>query len=50
MIAFCRRDYDLYAYAINCSLSALIGHAARVGRGWHHFSDGEVIIAVEVVL
>ena len=45
-----RRDLALYDYASSCWLSALIGHAARRGRGWHHFADGEVIVAAEVPL
>jgi len=44
------RDRALYAYAISCALSALIGHAKRFGRGWYHFADGEVIIGAEAAL
>ncbi len=47
---FTRRDMKLYAYAIGCALSALIGYAVSCGRGWYHFADGEVIIAAEVAL
>lgn len=47
---FTRDDEKLYAYAISCALSALIGFAARRGRGWYHLADGEVIVAAEVAL
>jgi hypothetical protein len=40
----------LYLYAISCALSALVGYAGKRGRGWYHFSDGEVIIATDVAL
>jgi len=40
----------LYRYAISCALSALVGYAARRGRGWYHWSDGSQIIAAEVDL
>ena len=40
----------LYDYAIYRSLSVLINNAARLGRGWYHFADGEVIVAAELVL
>ena len=45
-----RRNLALYDYASSCWLSALVGHVARRGRGWHHFADGEVIVAAEVLL
>ena len=47
---FSHTDKRLYAYAVRCALSALIGHASRHGRGWYHFADGEVILAAEVAL
>jgi len=43
-------DLDLYYYAIGCAMSVLIGNAARNGRGWYHFADGEWIIAAEIWL
>ena len=43
-------DYALYDYAIRCSLSVLVRHAELCGRGWYHFSDGEMIVAAELVL
>lgn len=43
-------EMKLYYYAISCALSALVDHAGRFGRGWYHFSDGEVIIASQVKL
>ena len=41
---------DLYYYAISCSWSAIVGHAARSGRGWYYFVDGELIVAAEIAL
>lgn len=40
----------LYYYAISCALSALVGHVGRLGRGWYHFADGELIVATEIAL
>ena len=40
----------LYLYAISCALSALVGHAEQLGRGWYHFADGALIVATEVAL
>lgn len=45
-----QRDMALFHYAISCALHALVSHAGRFGRGWYHISDGEPIIATEVVL
>ena len=50
MTQITRNDMKLYHYAISCALSALVGHAGRLGRGWYHFADGEVVIASEVSL
>lgn len=43
-----RSDTTLYYYAISCALSALSGYAEKWGRGWYHFSDGQVIIALDL--
>lgn len=43
-------DYALYDYAIHCSLSVLVRYVESRGRGWYHFSDGELIVAAELVL
>jgi hypothetical protein len=45
-----RSEQKLYYYAIGRALSVLVGHAARLGRGWYHFADGEVIVATELAL
>jgi hypothetical protein len=45
-----RAEKKLYYYAISCALSALVGYVGRFGRGWYHFADGEVIVALEVLL
>ena len=41
---------DLYYYAVSCALSALVRHAGLFGRGWYLFSDGEMIIAAQLLL
>ena len=41
---------ELYYYAISRALSALVSNAERYGRGWYHFADGELIVAVAVAL
>jgi len=43
-------ELKLYQYARRCALTALVSHAGQYGRGWYHFSDGEVIVAREVSL
>lgn len=45
-----RLERKLYYYAITCALSVLVDHAGRHGRGWYHFTDGEQIVAAEILL
>ena len=45
-----RRDRALYEHAITHAIAALIGHVEISGRGWYHLADGELIVAVELVL
>lgn len=41
---------ELYYYAVNCALSALVRYAGHFGRGWYHFADGKLIAAAEILL
>ncbi len=44
------RDHVLYLEAIYGALHVLMTHAAANGRGWYHYSNGELIIRTHVVL
>lgn len=44
------QEWTHYYFAIGCALSALVTAAERRGRGWYHYSSGELIVASEVVL
>lgn len=50
MIWMSSLEMHLYYYAISCALSALVDYAGRLGRGWYHFADGELIVVAEIAL
>lgn len=50
MIGWTKRDWKLYLYAFPRTLSVLVNFAAKHGRGWYQYADGEVITASEVEL
>lgn len=43
-------DLALYRYAMYCGLDTLVRHVAYHGRGWYHFIEGDLVVALEVVL